>query len=124
MKEKHGKKHDKDGKKFKGEFSREDMRSHKGGEGHKRKGGHHGAKTFRRGRALEFLERLHVKRATLLQQLETPELQTINSVLVGELKAVETIIQEFVHVFEIQEEEVQPQPSLPEEAETTEEVDE
>lgn len=63
-------------------------------------------KTFRRGRAIEFLDRLNVKRATLKQQLESPELQSINPILVGELKAVETIINEFIQLFEIHEEEV------------------
>ncbi|MBQ0138639.1 MAG: hypothetical protein KBT36_05025 [Kurthia sp.] len=60
-----------------------------------------GAKTFRRKRALSFLENLETKRETLKIQLETPELQSINQVLVGELKATETIINEFVQAFEL-----------------------
>lgn len=47
------------------------------------------AQTFRRGRALEFLIRMNVQRDTLKQQLETPELQSIHPILVGDLKAVE-----------------------------------
>ncbi|SDY00581.1 hypothetical protein SAMN05421736_101122 [Evansella caseinilytica] len=74
--------------------------------GHKRKEHHRGAKTFRRGRAIEFLDRMQVKRQTLKQQLESPELQSINPVLVGELKAVEMVIDEFVQLFEIHEEEM------------------
>lgn len=62
-----------------------------------------GAKTFRRGRALAFLERLHIKRSTLKKQLETPELQSINPILVGELKAIDSIIDEFAQLFELHE---------------------
>lgn len=65
-----------------------------------------GAKTFRRGRALAFLEILNVKRDTLKHQLETPELQSINQILVGELKAIDMIINEFIQVFDIHESEV------------------
>lgn len=69
-----------------------------------RKTGHkhrHGAKTFRRGRAIAFWEMLNQKRETLKKQLETPELQSINPVLVGELKAIDMIMDEFVRVFEL-----------------------
>ncbi|MCM3240218.1 hypothetical protein M3589_21300 [Heyndrickxia oleronia] len=78
---------------------------HHRGEGHKRKEKHvhQGAKTFRRGRAIAFLEMMSLKRDTLKQQLETPELQTINPILVGELKAVEMVINEFVQMFELYE---------------------
>jgi len=62
-----------------------------------------GAKTFRRGRAISFLERLEVKRDTLKKQLETPELQSINPILVGELKAIEMIIDEYIQVFDLHE---------------------
>ncbi|OJH16841.1 hypothetical protein BLX88_22130 [Bacillus obstructivus] len=78
---------------------------HHRGEGHNRKEKHvhQGAKTFRRGRAIAFLEMMSLKRDTLKQQLETPELQTINPILVGELKAVEMVINEFVQMFELYE---------------------
>ncbi|MGE8203623.1 hypothetical protein ACQKP0_03590 [Heyndrickxia sp. NPDC080065] len=76
---------------------------HHRGEGHKRKDHQRGAKTFRRGRALAFLEMMKVKRSTLKQQLESPELQSINPILVGELKAVEMVINEFVQLFELYE---------------------
>lgn len=81
---------------------------HHHGEGHKRKEKHvhQGAKTFRRGRAVAFLEMMSLKRDTLKQQLETPELQTINPIIVGELKAVEMVINEFVQMFELYEYEV------------------
>lgn len=69
-----------------------------------------GAKTFRRGRALAFLERLNTKRSTLKKQLETPELQTIHPILVGELKATESIIDEFIQLFEINEHEETAEP--------------
>jgi len=80
--------------------------------GYRRKKHHHGAKTFRRGRAIEFLNRLHVKRATLKQQLAAPELQSINHVLVGELKAIEMVINEFTQLFDIHEEEIEQYDSL------------
>lgn len=64
-----------------------------------------GAKTFRRGRVLMFLEQLESNRATLKRQLETEELQTIHPIIVGELKATDSIIDEFKRVFEIFEHE-------------------
>ncbi|WP_236058792.1 hypothetical protein [Planococcus glaciei] len=85
------------------DLSREEFR--RGGGGHRRKE-RGGAKTFRRGRALEFLARMNTRRDTLKQQLETPELQTIHPVLVGELKAVDMVIAEFTQLFEIHEDEM------------------
>ncbi|GIN87123.1 hypothetical protein J6TS2_35090 [Heyndrickxia sporothermodurans] len=76
---------------------------HHRGEGHKRKEHPRGAKTFRRGRAIAFLEMMNLKRSTLKQQLESPELQSINPILVGELKAIEMVINEFVQLFELYE---------------------
>ncbi|MBX9976098.1 hypothetical protein [Cytobacillus firmus] len=70
-------------------------------DGHKRRD--RGAKTFRRGRALTFLERMSLKRSALKKQLETPELQSINPILVGELKAIDMVISEFVQLFELYE---------------------
>lgn len=64
---------------------------------------HRGPKTFRRGRALAFLETMHVKRSTIKQQLEQPEFQSIQQILVGELKAMDMVINEFIQLFEIQE---------------------
>jgi hypothetical protein len=79
-------------------------RHHRGdGDGHKHKDHEHGAKTFRRGRAIAFLEMLNLKRSTLKQQLITPELQSINTILVGELKAIDLVINEFVQLFELHE---------------------
>ncbi|WP_313894514.1 hypothetical protein [Psychrobacillus sp.] len=63
----------------------------------------HGAKTFRRGRALAFYEMMSTKSMSLKKQLETPELQLINPILVGELKAVETLMDEFANLFELVE---------------------
>jgi len=76
---------------------------HHRGDGHKHKDHKHGAKTFRRGRAIAFLEMLNLKRSTLKQQLNTPELQSIHTILVGELKAIEMVISEFVQLFELHE---------------------
>jgi hypothetical protein len=61
------------------------------------------AQTFRRGRALAFLEKLNVNRATLQRQLQAPELDSIKQVISGELKATEAIIEEFIHIFQIHE---------------------
>lgn len=62
-----------------------------------------GAKTFRRGRALAFYEIMQTKSNSLKRQLATPELQSVNSVLVGELKAVEMLMDEFAQLFELVE---------------------
>lgn len=86
--------------------------NHRGGE---HRGGEHrgkkelsekhyrSAQTFRRGRAIAFLERLNVKRSTLQQQLSQPEFESIKQVISGELKAVDAIIQEFIQAFELRE---------------------
>lgn len=73
-----------------------------GGKGHK----HAGAQTFRRGRALEFLQRLDVKRTTLIQQLEQPELKAIHQVIAGELKAIEMVRNEFIDLFGLHDENI------------------
>lgn len=65
--------------------------------------GRHGAKTFRRGRALAFYQQLVVKRDTLRKQLTYPEYQSIQQVIAGELKATEAIINDFKAAFELEE---------------------
>lgn len=76
-------------------------------QGHGRRHGHEhkrrGAQTFRRGRALDFLGRLDVKRETLLRQLGQAELQSIHPMISGELKAVEMIRDEFMELFDLDE---------------------
>ena len=62
-----------------------------------------GAKTFRRGRAIAFYEKLIVRRDTLKKQLESKELQSIHHVIAGELKATEAIISEFIKAFGLDE---------------------
>lgn len=85
---------------------------HQRGEHHKRKDrGHKGAKTFRRGRAIAFLELMNIKRSTIKQQLDAPEFQSIQPILVGELKAIDMVINEFIQLFEIQENEVNENPA-------------
>lgn len=87
------------------DFKRE---GHHRGEHHKGKehGSHHrGPKTFRRGRAIAFLEMMNLKRSTIKEQLDKPEFQSINQILVGELKAIDMLINEFIQLFEIQESE-------------------
>ncbi|MED3690878.1 hypothetical protein P4534_19090 [Peribacillus butanolivorans] len=66
---------------------------------------HRGPKTFRRGRAIAFLEMMNLKRSTIKEQLDKPEFQSINQILVGELKAIDMLINEFIQLFEIQESE-------------------
>ncbi|OLO39309.1 hypothetical protein BTR23_09695 [Alkalihalophilus pseudofirmus] len=81
---------------------------------------HPGAKTFRRGRAIAFLEMMNLKRSTLKKQLDTPELQSIKPILVGELKAIDMVINEFRQLFEIHESEVLEKPNMNnEESETS-----
>lgn len=72
-------------------------RRHSGEEGAQQRG----PKTFRRGRAVAFLERMHIKRSTIKQQLSQPEFQSIQPILVGELKAIDMVINEFIQLFEI-----------------------
>ncbi|MGG0848046.1 hypothetical protein [Peribacillus simplex] len=76
---------------------------HHRGEHHSGKG--HGPKTFRRGRAIAFLDMMNLKRSTIKEQLDKPEFQSINQILVGELKAIDMLINEFIQLFEIQESE-------------------
>jgi hypothetical protein len=61
------------------------------------------AQTFRRGRALAFLEKLTITRTTLLRQLNDPAFEAIKPVISGELKATEAIMEEFIHVFQLHE---------------------
>lgn len=82
-------------------------------DGHRRGGRHNGRgrsehrgpKTFRRGRAVAFLETMNLKRSTIKKQLNEPEFQSIQQILVGELKAIDMIINEFIQLFEINEDE-------------------
>lgn len=95
---------------------------HKGRHGHRDHSGHRGhghfkqdgmkefsdqhhkiAQTFRRGRAIAFLEKLNLNRSTLQRQLNEPEFESIKQVISGELKATETIIEEFIHMFQLHE---------------------
>ena len=87
------------GERFK-DFKKE---GHHRGESYKGRAGskHRGAKTFRRGRAIAFLEMMVLKRATIKEQLNQPEFQSIQQLLVGELKAIDMVINEFTQLFEI-----------------------
>ncbi|MBP2242929.1 hypothetical protein J2Z40_003511 [Cytobacillus eiseniae] len=72
-------------------------------EEHVNGGKSEGAKTFRRKRAIMFLEHLETKQEVLKKQLNTPELQSANPIIAGELKATQAIIGEFVQLFELYE---------------------
>ena len=84
---------------------REELTKKEGRHRGRRHGGEGGPKTFRRGRAIAFLERMNLKRSTIKQQLEQPEFQSIHPILVGELKAIDMVINEFIQLFEINEDE-------------------
>ncbi|WP_391118337.1 hypothetical protein [Psychrobacillus sp. L3] len=83
---------------------------HHRGERYRGRDGSHGPKTFRRGRAIAFLERMNLKRSTIMEQLDKPEFQSIQPILVGELKAMDMVINEFVQLFEIHENETMETP--------------
>lgn len=70
-------------------------------EERKERGRRSGAQTFRRKRAIAFLQSLQAKEDVLLQQLNTPELQAANAVIAGELKAVQAIKAEFIQAFQV-----------------------
>lgn len=70
-------------------------------EGHGSREGGKMAQTFRRGRALSFLDNLIVKRETLKKQVNDPDFEAIREVVSGELKAVDQIIQEYIQAFEL-----------------------
>ncbi|MGG4343078.1 hypothetical protein [Paenibacillus lautus] len=84
-----------------------DNHRHGGRHGRRRDEGHAGreggkmAQTFRRGRALSFLDNLVVKRETLKKQVNDPDFEAIREVVSGELKAVDQIIQEYIQAFEL-----------------------
>lgn len=62
-----------------------------------------GAQTFRRGRAIQFYQQMEVKRDTLKKQLECNILESIHPLIAGELKATETIMEEFKAIFALDE---------------------
>jgi len=69
--------------------------------GYYRKGA--GAQTFRRGKVLNFLERLYVRKSTLKKQMEQEEYQSMQETIKGELKALETVINELIQEFDLYE---------------------
>jgi len=100
------------------EFKDPNQDFHPRGKRHRKDHDHHhrGAKTFRRGRAIAFLEMMNLKRSTLKSQLDAPEFQSIKPILIGELKALEMVINEFVQLFELHEvEAVETEPNHSEE---------
>ena len=100
------------------EFRKE---GHHRGERHRGRDGssHRGPKTFRRGRAIAFLEMMNLKRATIKQQLEQPEFQSIEPILIGELKAIDMVINEFIQLFDIHESETEENSDTNEEKENS-----
>ncbi|WP_145047570.1 MULTISPECIES: hypothetical protein [Paenibacillus] len=89
-----------------GEGERHDERSGRGGGHGKPFGGRGGggAQTFRRGRVLLFLEQMQNHRTTLARQLKQEEFEHIRPVISGELKAMDQVIDEYIHLFELEEE--------------------
>ncbi|WP_144935062.1 hypothetical protein [Paenibacillus sp. 32O-W] len=87
-----------------------ESREHRG-DRHGRHGSRYGMpgpQTFRRGRILAFLEHLQSRRATVAKQLGEPEYETIKPVISGELKALDHVIEEYIRLFDLQEEDPQP----------------
>ncbi|MBY0115362.1 hypothetical protein MHB43_14985 [Paenibacillus sp. FSL H8-0317] len=76
-----------------------------------------GAQTFRRGRILVFLEQMQNRRTTLVRQLGQEEYEHIRPVISGELKAIDQVIDEYIHLFELQNEDVNPNKNLESESE-------
>ena len=76
-----------------------------------------GAQTFRRGRILVFLEQMQNRRTTLARQLGQEEYEHIRPIISGELKAIDQVIDEYVHLFELQNEDVIPNKNLESESE-------
>ncbi|MFC5470450.1 hypothetical protein ACFPPD_17280 [Cohnella suwonensis] len=71
---------------------------------HGQEGGGEGrisAQTFRRGRAVAFLQQLTVKQDALRKQLNDPDLAAVREVVSGELKAVDEILHQFVLAFDL-----------------------
>lgn len=106
MRDKHG--HHERGHREQREMGeRKEHQGHRHGHGHRHGTREHpdhhprSAQTFRRGRAVAFLDILAVKRDTLQRQLNDPNLDSIKQVISGEFKATDAIIQEFIHVFQL-----------------------
>lgn len=68
-----------------------------------RRGSKGSAQTFRRGRAVMFYQQLETKRETIKRQLESAEFETIQPLLIGELKAIEMVMEEFKVAFRLDE---------------------
>lgn len=115
-----------DGSVLQGERPKRDMGdSEQRGERSRRGRGHgehqgkrgHGAQTFRRGRILVFLEQMQNRRTTLARQLAQEEYEHIRPMISGELKAIDQVIDEYIHLFELQNEDVNPNKDLESESE-------
>ncbi|ENH98296.1 hypothetical protein J416_01114 [Gracilibacillus halophilus YIM-C55.5] len=61
------------------------------------------AKTFRRGKAVAFMDMMEQKRSTIKQQLDQPEYESIQQILIGELKAMDMVLNEFRQLFHLDE---------------------
>ncbi|WP_336759970.1 hypothetical protein [Paenibacillus sp. USHLN196] len=115
-----------DGSVLQGERPKRDMGdSEQRGERSRRGRGHgehqgkpgRGAQTFRRGRILVFLEQMQNRRSTLARQLAQEEYEHIRPMISGELKAIDQVIDEYIHLFELQNEDVNPNKDLESESE-------
>lgn len=60
------------------------------------------AQTFRRAKIEDYVTRLLVRKAVLKNQLEQSEYQDSRQLILGELKAVELIIQELAEEFSVE----------------------
>ncbi|WP_315795720.1 hypothetical protein [Paenibacillus sp. BIC5C1] len=105
--------HEERSRRGRGEDEQQGERSRRGrghGEHHGKRG--NGAQTFRRGRILVFLEQMQNRRATLARQLGQEEFRNIHQMISGELKAIDQVIDEYIQLFELQNEEESPNQDL------------
>ena len=57
------------------------------------------SETFRLGKIAGFVQRLETRRSVLHLQLDEPEFQSIRDVIIGQLKALDLVIQELKEEF-------------------------
>lgn len=60
-----------------------------------------GSQSYRLRRINIFLDLLEAHRDTLKKQLSTPELQAANPIIIGELKAIEMVIDQYINSFDL-----------------------
>lgn len=59
------------------------------------------AETFRKGRIVDVITKLRVRKGILTNQLEQEEFKDLEQHIKGQISAVDTIIQELAHEFDV-----------------------